>query len=126
QLALDIAHTVLGEPSSTPSSTASSVLIGTTASYINPARLSSRNGYHAVNATRLMLIGQPATVSAIKYCSSGRLARSHSRTTARKAWPHSQAAETIRNARRKVGETRTLAGIGYNRCANSASRGRPS
>src|SRR5437879_2787510 len=90
QLALDIAHTVLGEASSTPSSTASMTLMGTTATDMKPARLSSRSGYHVVNATRLMLIGQPATVSAIRYISSGRLARSHSRTTARKAWPQSQ------------------------------------
>src|SRR5882762_837037 len=120
------AHTVLGAASSTASSTASAALRGLGAPDASPARLSWRSGYHVVNATRLTLIGQPATVSAIRYSSSGNVANSHSRTTARSVWPHNHAAEATTNARRNVRVPRTLCGIGYSRWANSANSGRPS
>src|SRR5207237_2708132 len=89
QLVLDLLlrrHTVPGTVSSTISSTASRSTTGS-ASTISPAWRRRRNGYQMVNATSEVLIGQPATVSAIRYSSSGSVANSHNRTTPRSPCP---------------------------------------
>src|SRR5215216_3974632 len=91
-----------------------------------PARCSCRSGYQPVNVTSDTLIGQPATVSAIRYHSSGSVAKSHNRTIARTPCPTSHAADTTTNARRNVEDDWTSTGIGYRRWAYRARIGRPS